>query len=94
MIGIEVLSVSYVPETTVLKLELKNNSSSDLLFENAMDYTFYDSSPVFTIPAEGTKTLQVKTLEEISLLKLKLKALGAYTAPKIHPVIEWDISID
>lgn len=93
MASIEVLSVSYVPETTVLKLELKNNSSSDLLFENAMDYTFYDSSPVFMIPAESTKLLQVKTLEEISNLPLQLKALGAYTAPKIHPIIEWNINI-
>ncbi|MGB3150975.1 MAG: Sb-PDE family phosphodiesterase [Maribacter sp.] len=92
--SIEVLSTSYVPETTVLKLELKNNSSSDLIFENMMDYTFYDSSPVFTIPAEGAKILQIKTVKEIGTLNLKLKALGAYTAPKQHPIIEWGIPIE
>jgi hypothetical protein len=91
--SIEVLSVNYVPETTVLKLELKNNSSSDLMFENVMEFTFYDSSPVFTIPAGDTKMLHVKTLEKIQTLSLRLKALGAYTAPKVQPVIEWKIPV-
>lgn len=91
--SIEVVKAEYIPKTLVLKVELKNSSSSDLLFENQMEYTFYDSSPVFEIPAGETKTLQIKTLENKTSIDLKLKALGCYTAPKIQPVIEWKIPI-
>lgn len=92
--SIQVVKASYVPDTQVLHLELKNVSSSDLLFENQMEYTFYDSSPVFEIAAGETKIVHVKTLENIESFNLKLKALGAYTAPKVHPVIEWEIKVE
>ncbi|MEC7771596.1 MAG: Sb-PDE family phosphodiesterase [Bacteroidota bacterium] len=83
----------YINNTAILEVTLKNVTSSDLIFENQMSYTFYSSSPVFTIPAEGTKTLQIKTLEKKDDLQIKLKALGAYIAPKEHPVITWNIAL-
>lgn len=89
--SLEVVSSSYIEGTEILKVELKNPTSSDLLFENAMEYTFYSSSPVFEIPAGGTYTLNIKTLEKKEAITLKLKALGAYTAPKVHPVVAWEI---
>jgi len=91
--SIQIIEASYIPETEILKIVLKNQSSSNLLFENVMPYTFYSSSPVFEIPAEGTYTLQVKTLEVLDTMDLSLKALGAYTAPKEHPVVTWKISV-
>ncbi len=91
--SIEVIKAEYLPDTQVLKVELKNSSSSDLLFENQMAYTFYDSSPVFEIPAGATETLLIKTLEKKSSIILKLKALGCFTAPKVQPVIEWKILV-
>ncbi|MEC8832683.1 MAG: Sb-PDE family phosphodiesterase, partial [Bacteroidota bacterium] len=84
----------YIDNTTILEITLRNVTSSDLIFENQMPYTFYSSSPVFTIPAAGTKTLQIKTLERIIDLTLKLKALGAYVAPKEHPIISWNIRLE
>ena len=87
-------SASYLPETTVLKVALKNVSSSDLLFENQMEFNFYDSSPVFEIHAGETTTVHIKTLEKLDSVDLKLKALGAFTAPKQKPVIEWEVLID
>jgi hypothetical protein len=92
--SVHVLHADYLPDSEVLQIELKNNSSSDLMFENAMDYTFYDSSPVFVIPAGASKIVHIKTLEVLGSLDLKLKALGAYTAPKVHPIIEWNVKID
>jgi hypothetical protein len=91
--SIEVVKAEYLPKTQVLEVELKNISSSDLLFENQMEYTFYDSSPVFEIPAGATETLQIKTLENRTSLNLKLKALGCFTAPKVQPVIEWEVQV-
>ena len=89
--SLEVVSSSYIEGTEILKVELKNLTSSDLLFENAMEYTFYSSSPVFEIPAGGTYTLNIKTLEKKEAITLELRALGAYTAPKVHPVVAWEI---
>lgn len=87
-------SASYLLETTVLKVVLKNVSSSDLLFENQMEFNFYDSSPVFEINAGETTIVHIKTLEKLDSVDLKLKALGAFTAPKQQPVIEWEVLID
>tara|TARA_R110002033_G_scaffold12653_2_gene38257 strand:+ start:5138 stop:6250 length:1113 start_codon:yes stop_codon:yes gene_type:complete len=89
--SIVINTASYLDNTAVLEVELENISSSDLLFENEMPYTFYNSAPVFTVPAGGKYVLQIKTLEKLSNVNLKLKALGAYVAPKQHPIIDWKI---
>lgn len=92
--SIKITEVSYIPDTQILKVVLENQTSSDLLFENAMGYTFYSSPPVFEIPAGKTVTLQIKTLEVKDSIELSLKALGAYTAPKQHPIVSWELQVD
>jgi len=92
--SLKVVEAEYIPGTQILKVVLENQTSSDLLFENVMPYTFYSSSPVFEIPAGGTYTLQIKTLEIKTSVKLALKALGAYSAPKQHPIVTWDIPVE
>lgn len=86
--------VSYLPKTSVLKVTLENISSSDLLFENNMPYSFYSKPPLFTIAAGETLDLQIKTLDIKDKINLELKAMGAYTAPKVHPVISWELNVD
>ncbi len=90
---IQVEKAQYIKKTSILEVTLKNVSSSDLIFENQMPYTFYSSSPVFTVPAGETKTINIKTLERKNGLTLTLKALGAYVAPKVQPVVEWEIKV-
>lgn len=85
---------TYIAKTQILKIVLKNVTSSKLLFENQMPYTFYSNSPIFEIPAGGSYTLNVKTLEIKERIELKLKALKAYSAPKVQPVISWDIVVN
>ena len=92
--SIIVKKATYLEETQVLEVELENNSSSDLLFENQMEYTFYSSSPIFEIKRQSSHTLLIKTLEAKETVDLKLKALGAYAAPKEHPVVTWKISVE
>ncbi|MDT0622308.1 Sb-PDE family phosphodiesterase [Croceitalea vernalis] len=91
---IKIENATYISNTEILKIELKNISSNNILFENTMDYTFYSSSPVFEIKGGETKTLQVKTLKKLTSLNLQLKAISAYDAPKSHPIINWFISLD
>lgn len=92
--SIQVNSAKYISKTQILEVELENVSSSPLLFQNEMAYSLYSSSPVFEIPAMGTYTLRIKTLEEKRSINLKLKAIGTFTAPKVSPVIEWNISVE
>lgn len=92
--SITITKASYIPETTILEVVLKNGCSSDLLFQNEMPFTFYSSSPIFEIPAGGTMTLKIKTLKKLTQTTLSLKALGTYTAPKEHPIINWEVSVE
>ncbi|MDG1572193.1 Sb-PDE family phosphodiesterase [Robiginitalea sp. M366] len=89
--SIRVTRSAYIPNTQILEVELENTSSSDLLLENAMGFTFYSSAPVFEIPAGGTYTLMIKTLDPLEQMELRLRALGAYTAPRVHPIATWEI---
>lgn len=92
--SIKINKATYVKKSQVLEIELENISSSDLLFENQMEYNFYSSSPVFEVKAHSTYRLRIKTLELKENIVLKLKALGAFTAPKQQPIIRWNISIE
>ena len=91
--SLKVESATYEGNSNVLEIALTNVTSSDLLFQNESEYTFYDSSPVFEIGAEQTKTLHLKTLERKTSVDLKLKALGCFVAPKVQPVVTWGINI-
>ncbi|TVZ16981.1 Sb-PDE family phosphodiesterase [Maribacter sp. MAR_2009_72] len=89
--SIKVKEAIYHEDTEIVQIILENTTSSSLLFENAMDFSFYSNSPVFEIPAFGTFTLQVKTLQRLPRLKLSLKAIGTFVAPRTSPIISWEI---
>ncbi|WP_411031275.1 Sb-PDE family phosphodiesterase [Spongiimicrobium sp. 3-5] len=91
---IQITKASYIPDSDILEVVLRNVSSSDLLFENAMPYTFYSRAPIFEAPAKGTVVLQIKTLERMKAVDLRLKALRAYTAPKTQPTLSWDVTVE
>lgn len=92
--SVVIKEATYLPESSVLKVTLENVSSSDLIFENNMPYTFYSKPPLFTIHAGKTIDLQIKTLETKNKINLELKAMGAYIAPKEHPLISWEIVVN
>ncbi|MBQ4914215.1 PHP domain-containing protein [Maribacter sp. MMG018] len=92
--SITIENATYAGKSNVLEVNLTNITSSDLLFENASDYTFYNSSPVFEIEAGTTKRLLVKTLDRKTSIDLKLKALGCFTAPKTRPIVTYKVNID
>jgi hypothetical protein len=91
--SISASKVHYIGKSQVLSVTLHNHSSSNLLFENQMDYNFYHHPPIVEIPAHGSLTLQIKTLERKSEIELKLKALKAYVAPKTQAVVSWNIQV-
>ncbi len=92
--SIQILSPHYLKGSQLLSVTLKNNSSTNLVFENAMEYSFYYHPRIFTVPAKGSVELQIKTLENLPKIQLKLKALKAYYAPREQAEVSWEITMD
>jgi hypothetical protein len=92
--SIRIENPHYIDGSEILELTLVNNSSSELLLENQMPYNFYFNPRVFSIPARGTITLQIKTLKKLDRIDLKLKSLKAYIAPKEQAVVSWEVRVD
>ena len=90
---ISISSNGYRKGTQILKIEILNNSSANMVLENLSEFNFADSDDLISIPKNGKVTLQVKTLEVLNNLDLKFRILNALTAPKQNPVIEFEIGI-
>ena len=86
-------SLGYRGDTSILRVEISNNSSSDMTLKNLSAYNFSRSDDYIFIPKNETKTIMVKTLEVIKAIKLKFEVLNAITAPKKHAVVEAKIEI-
>ena len=86
-------SLGYRGDTSILRVEISNNSSSDMTLKNLSAYNFSRSDDYVFIPKNETKTIMVKTLEVIKAIKLKFEVLNAITAPKKHAVVEAMIEI-
>ena len=86
-------SLGYRGDTSILRVEISNNSSSDMTLKNLSAYNFSRSDDYIFIPKNETKTIMVKTLEVIKAIKLKFEVLNAITAPKKHAVVEATMEI-
>lgn len=86
-------SLSYRGNTSILRVEISNNSSSDMTLKNLSAYNFSRSDDYIFIPKNETKTIMVKTLEAIKAVELKFEILNAITAPKKHAIIEATIEL-
>ena len=64
-------SLGYRGDTSILRVEISNNSSSDMTLKNLSAYNFSRSDDYIFIPKNETKTIMVKTLEVIKAIKLK-----------------------
>ena len=90
---ISISSNGYRKGTQILKIEILNNSSANMVLENLSEFNFADSDDLISIPKNGKDTLQVKTLEVLNNLDLKFRILNALTATKQNPVIAFEIGI-
>jgi|TARA_B100001094_G_scaffold39697_1_gene34241 hypothetical protein len=86
-------SLGYRGDTSILRVEISNNSSSDMTLKNLSAYNFSRSDDYIFIPKNETKTIMVKTLEAIKAVELKFEILNAITAPKKHAIIEATIEL-
>lgn len=86
-------SLGYRGNTSILRVEISNNSSSDMTLKNLSAYNFSRSDDYIFIPKNETKTIMVKTLEAIKAVELKFEILNSITAPKKHAIIEATIEL-
>ncbi|NUN69176.1 MAG: PHP domain-containing protein [Bacteroidetes bacterium] len=86
-------SAVYSGKTSVLVVKLRNNSSSDIILQNAGEYLFYDNTSVLTAPANSVTTLRVKTVQNLASLQLKFTVLSAVTAPKTNPSLTIPVTV-
>ena len=91
--SLSIESASYLPGTKIVGLTISNISDAKFLLKNASGYTFANSDDLVEVPAQGTKYLQVKTLEKINLLTLNFGVLNALIAPGKHAKISLKIRI-
>ena len=86
-------SASYSDGTTVAGFTIKNSSDVAFLLRNLSDYSFTNSDDLVEIPSQGTKYLEVKTLEKIGLLDMRFEVLNALVSPNENAKINLKIRI-
>ncbi len=77
----------YYRKTSVLTVMIRNSSSTEYILENTGAYRFHDNADIITLKANGITKIEVKVMENRTLLELKFEVLNAVTAPKKHPEI-------
>ncbi|MDX1741461.1 MAG: Sb-PDE family phosphodiesterase, partial [Rhodothermales bacterium] len=63
--SIHVVAAQYDGDTSVLRLQVRNSSGAGFILQNQTDYTFHRLADVFTLPAQSTREIQLKTVERL-----------------------------
>ena len=91
--GLTLKSLGYQGKSNVLNVTLTNNTSCPLTVQNKSRYNFHDQGEVFTIPANGELSVQVKTIERLKEVGLNFEVLNAITAPGKYATISLSVSL-
>ena len=87
-------SATYSDETTIARFTIKNSSDVTFLLKNLSDYSFNNSDDLVEVPAQGTKYVQVKTLEKVGVLNIGFEVLNALVGPNENAKINLKIRIN
>ena len=82
-----VKSAAYIGKTSVLKVEIKNNSDADFILDNLSSYTFHSNGGVVFLKPHSTLILEVKTNSILESIHLSFSVLNAITAPGKNAVL-------
>ncbi|MDA0349769.1 MAG: Sb-PDE family phosphodiesterase [Verrucomicrobia bacterium] len=88
------VAATYLRESSVVLVTLRNATSVSYILENVSDYNFQTHGDVVTVKAMDDTAIQVKTLQRKSEFELKFKALNVITAPGKHPEITIPVTVD
>ena len=87
-------TATYSDGTTIARFTIKNSSDATFLLNNLSEYSFTNSDNLIEIPAQGTKNLEVKTLEKVSVLNIGFEVLNALVSPNENATINLKIRIN
>jgi predicted metal-dependent phosphoesterase TrpH len=85
--SLTVTDATYLDETSVLELSIRNSTGHNFLLENQSEYALHHNADVVTLDARSTTTLLVKTVDRLEEVQLPFTVLNAVTAPETHPEI-------
>jgi hypothetical protein len=91
--SIQAVSARYDGDTSVLHLDIRNSSDAELILANKSGFTLHRLSDVFTIPAQSTRQIQLKTVQRQDSVAIALEVLNAVTAPGKHAELVLDLQI-
>ena len=86
-------TATYSDGTTIARFTIKNSSDATFVLNNLSEYSFTNSDNLIEIPAQGTKNLEVKTLEKVSVLNIGFEVLNALVSPNEKAIINLKIRI-
>ena len=85
---------TYSDGTTIARFTIKNSSDVTFVLKNLSDYSFNNSDNLVEVPAQGTKYVQVKTLEKVGMLDISFQVLNALVSPNENAKINLKIRIN
>jgi len=87
-------SATYSDGTTIARFTIQNSSDATFVLNNLSDYSFTNSDNLIEVPAQGTKYVQVKTLEKVGKLDISFEVLNALVSPNENAKINLKIRIN
>ncbi|SMO58647.1 Sb-PDE family phosphodiesterase [Fodinibius sediminis] len=85
---------SYIDETSVLQLTIRNSTGQKYQLENLSDYSFHRNAGHVTVEPFDSLSLQIRTGKRLDQIQLPFKVYNAVTAPETNPEIMLEASID
>lgn len=92
--SMKVLNASYLDKSTVLQIEIQNNSDAEFILENLSEFTLHSNANLITISPHTITSLQVKTLELKEEIDLSFRVMNAVIAPKTNLEITVHVKVD
>ena len=89
--SLEIKSAAYGARSDVLSVVIQNHSNVEFILRNKTIFTFHNTHDIFTIKPSESGTLDVKTKERHSSVKLTFEIMNAINAPNRHPEVSWEI---
>ena len=83
----EIVKAHGTKNSFVQAVTFKNESDVDYILENTSKFSLQSHTPIFTIKANSTMKINVKTLELLNTFDLKFTVLNALVAPKKYAEI-------
>jgi hypothetical protein len=74
--------IIYPEDKTIAKIEVTNHSAAEMHLEYLGEFSFHKRATVFSIPANSTIFLEIKTISKKKKLKLPFKVLNGVIGPK------------